>query len=82
VFAELGMKAPGGQAVGRCTQFVRKYFLAGQKLEAGQVAALASLPEDASLLQRILVNHRRLIGFLSPLPLSPPSRYPHPCYIL
>ena len=39
-----------------------KRLSAGQKLEADQVAALASLPQDAPLLQRLLVKHRRLIG--------------------
>lgn len=62
------MKKPGaGEVLDKGKQFIRKYFMDGQKLEAGQVAALASLPEDAPLLQRILVRHRRSIGILIPL---------------
>ena len=39
-----------------------KSFVLGQKLEDKQVEALASLPSNASFLQKLLVKHRRLIG--------------------
>ena len=60
-------------------QFLRKYFMdgekifltvcwflwnPGQKLEDKQLEALATLPSDASFLQKLLVRHRRLIGEL------------------
>jgi len=61
------MKIHSVQIMDKGKKFIRKYFLDGQKLEAGQVAALASLPDDAPLLDRVMVKHRRLIGILIPL---------------
>jgi len=48
-------------------QFVRKYFLAGQSLEEGQVTALATLTQDVGLVDRIMVTQRKLIGILLPV---------------
>ena len=88
------MKGPAGQLLDKGKQFMRKYFMEGwatrtfsfssvapgQKLEPGQVAALAALPEDASLMQRIMVKHRRLIG--DPFSLFYFSRNPHSTHLL
>jgi len=48
-------------------QFIRKYFLEGQKLEDKQATALKTLPEDASVWTKLLVKHRLLVGILIPL---------------
>jgi len=61
------MKVPLGQVGDKGKQFLKKYFMDGQKLEDKQVEALAALPSDASFLQKLLVKHRRLIGILIPL---------------
>ena len=42
--------------------FVKKYFLEGQKLEDKQKVALENLPEDAPLMTKLLIKHRRLVG--------------------
>jgi len=51
----------------RSKGFIKKYFLEGQKLEAKQVTALETLPEDAPFLTKLLVRHRRIVGILIPL---------------
>jgi len=50
-----------------CKGFIKKYFLEGQKLEEKQKTALETLPDDAPLLTKLLVRHRRLVGILIPL---------------
>jgi len=47
--------------------FCRKFFMEGQKLDEKHVEALASLPPDAPLLDKVLVRHRRAVGILIPL---------------
>ena len=42
-------------------------IFSGQKLEAKQVTALETLPEDAPFLTKLLVRHRRIVGILIPL---------------
>merc|ERR1711971_994729 len=61
------MKVSLGQVGDKGKQFLKKYFMDGQKLEDKQIEALAALPADASFLQKLLVKHRRLIGILIPL---------------
>lgn len=51
----------------KCKEFIKKYFLEGQKLEDKQKAALETLPEDAPFLTKLLVRHRRLVGILIPM---------------
>ena len=47
-------------------KFVKKYFCEGQKLEKSQEVALQTLPPDAPFTQKLMVQHRQLIGVLIP----------------
>ena len=42
--------------------FLRKYFWEGQKLTEKQTKALENLDPDASLGERLMVKHRRLVS--------------------
>lgn len=46
--------------------FFFKYFLEGQAVNKRQQLAIANLDPDTPFLRRILVTHRRLLGFLLP----------------
>ena len=62
------MKHPFGDVLlSKVSNFMKKYFLEGQKLDEKQKHALETLPSDAPWTKRMLVRHRRLIGILIPL---------------
>ena len=62
------MKHPFGDVLlSKVSNFMKKYFLEGQKLDDKQKHALETLPSDAPWTQKMLVRHRRLIGILIPL---------------
>ena len=62
------MKPPFSDALlSKVSNFMKKYFLEGQKLDEKQKHALETLPSDAPWTKRMLVRHRRLIGILIPL---------------
>jgi hypothetical protein len=47
-------------------KFLKKYFCEGQKLSKSQEVALHTLPPDAPLTKRLLVQHRQIIGVSIP----------------
>ena len=62
------MNHPFGDALlSKVSNFMKKYFLEGQKLDEKQKHALETLPSDAPWTKRMLVRHRLLIGILIPL---------------
>ena len=46
--------------------FINKYFREGQKLNSDQVQALANLDPNAPWQEKVMIKHRKLIGFLIP----------------
>ena len=51
---------------GKLKHFINKYFREGQKLTSDQVEALANLDPNAPWQEKVMIKHRKLIGFLIP----------------
>eukprot|EP00093_Oithona_nana_P003412 03412.XXX_113228_115021_1 [CDS] Oithona nana genome sequencing. len=51
---------------GKLKHFINKYFREGQKLNSDQVQALANLDPNAPWQEKMMIKHRKLIGFLIP----------------
>ena len=51
---------------GKLKHFINKYFREGQKLTSNQVEALANLDPNAPWQEKVMIKHRKLIGFLIP----------------